>query len=154
MRPFLVLSVVLLLPACAMPLLRAAPDAARIEAPPTVTENPDAGVTRPLARPPADAGSAGSDTAVALPPVAAADGFLGDTLAGLGSPSEAGLWLSTGLVADNVPGRVVAANGATLDVELRASGAAPSAGSQLSLQAMQALGLPLGQLAPLRVYRR
>ena len=86
------------------------------------------------------------------PPAAAADGLLGETLAGLGATGGPGLWLQTGLVTEVRRGRVETARGGRLGVELRPSGAAPSAGSTLSVQAMQALQLPLGQLAPIRVY--
>ena len=140
-----------LLAACGLSL----PGRTRPEAGPTVavTVDPGDSVTHPLARPDASAGTAGAPaTVIASPPAAGADGFLGETLAGLGAPAERGLWLATGLVSAAGPGRVVAASGQAIAVELRPSGAAPTAGSQISLQAMQALGLPLGDLASLRVY--
>ena len=49
-------------------------------------------------------------------------------------------------------GRVTTAAGQSVALELRPSGAAPTAGSHLSLAAMRALGLPLGQLATIRVF--
>ena len=129
----------ILLAACALP---------RREAPPppepavSVTEAPGADVLHPRARP-----------GVAEPPSAGtAAGLLGETLAGLGAPGEAGLWLSTGLVSAARPGRVTSASGQSAAVELRPSGAAPTVGSHLSLAAMRALGLPLGQLATIRVF--
>ena len=110
--------------------------------------NPGDEVLRPLVRPLAGAAP------TPAPPAPAPDGFLGETLAGLGAPTDRGLWLATGLVATPTPGRIETASGGALEVELRPTGAAPSAGSQFSLQAMQALGLPLSQLATLRVYAR
>ncbi|MCL4675313.1 MAG: D-galactarate dehydratase [Pararhodobacter sp.] len=105
-----------------------------------------------MLRPRARSGPAQPGAEQAAPPVPAQDGFLGETLAGLGAPGETGLWLRTGLVGENQRGRIVTETGRSLTLELRASGAAPGAGSQISLMAMQSLGLTLGQLATLRVY--
>lgn len=131
------------LAACALP--QRAPEPLR-EPAPLVTEGPGPEVLRPRARP----GVAPPAPAPAAP--VATDGRLGETLAGLGAPGEAGLWLRTGLVTAPRPGRIVTATGASLDVELRPSGAAATAGSQLSLAAMRALALPLTQLAAIVVY--
>lgn len=128
-----------LLAACALPGAEPAPAP---EPAPLVTESPGPEVLRPLARPSAPAPVA---------PIAAA-GSLGETLAGLGAPGEAGMWLRTGLVTAPRPGRITTATGASLEVELRPSGTAATAGSQLSLAAMRALALPLTQLAPVTVY--
>jgi hypothetical protein len=77
---------------------------------------------------------------------------LGETLASLGSPTEQGFWLRTGLVNRVQQGRVERAGSTeTLQVELRPSGNAPESGSQLSLAAFRALGVPLTELVPLRV---
>lgn len=141
-RALFLVAVAALLSACglSMPFARdeAAPEV-------TVTENPGEDVLHPRARV-----EPGTVTETAAAP--ATDGFLGETLAGLGAPGERGMWLSTGLVSSARPGRILAASGQVLAVELRPSGTAPGAGSQISLQAMQALGLPLSGLAPLRVY--
>lgn len=110
-----------------------------------VTEMPDEGVIRPRAR------TAATETAP-TPPSPAPDGLLGEALAGLGAPGEAGLWLRTGLVREPRRGRVVTETGAALELDLRPTGADPGAGSHLSLTAMRTLGLPLTQLATLRVY--
>lgn len=147
------LALALLLAACSLPHFgrERGPDV-------SVTEAPGAEVMRPQARPGAPAPQAGTppgaaaDGTVPAPPAPAANGLLGETLAGLGATGGPGLWLMTGLVAAPRPGRVETAQGTALAVELRPSGAAPSAGSTLSVQAMQALRLPLGQLATLRVY--
>ena len=111
----------------------------------SVTEMPGEDVLRPRAR-----ASDGSEDEAPPPP--AADGFLGETLAGLGAPGDTGLWLRTGLVTELQQGHIVSADGRRQSVELRPSDAAPGAGSQISLMAMQALGLNLGQLATLRVF--
>ena len=77
---------------------------------------------------------------------------LGETLASLGNPAEGGFWLRTGLVTDARQGRVVTQGGATVQLELRPSGNAPGAGSQLSLPAFRALDLPLTDLPRLTVF--
>lgn len=77
---------------------------------------------------------------------------LGETLAGLGPPAEGGFWLRTGLVSDTRAGRVVAAGGSAVALELRPSGRESGSGSQISLAALRALGLPLTQLAELTVF--
>lgn len=77
---------------------------------------------------------------------------LGETLAGLGNPAEAGFWLVTGLVDRPRQGRLVAASGAAVAVELRPSGGAPGGGSRISLAALRALDLPLTDLATLQVF--
>jgi hypothetical protein len=77
---------------------------------------------------------------------------LGETLASLGNPGEAGLWLVTGLVDRVRPGRVVAPSGTALAVELRPSGGPAGGGSQASLGLMRALELPLAGLTTLRVF--
>ena len=153
MRMIAPLLLVPLLAACSLPRFGAEdrPDIA-------VTENPGDETLRPQSRPGAptalEGTAPGADTAgnVPPPPEAASDGLLGETLAGLGATGGPGNWLSTGLVSSARPGRVETASGGSLSLELRPSGAAPSAGSTISLQAMQALGLPLGQLATLRVF--
>lgn len=82
----------------------------------------------------------------------AASGPLGTTIASLGSPAETGLWLKTPLVAQTGPGRVQAASGASVNVTLIPIDGANTAGSRMSLQAMQALGLPLTDLAEVSVF--
>lgn len=117
-----------------------------------VVVNPGEDVLRPRARPDGTAGEGELPQTGEAPPEPQSNGYLGETLAGLGAPGETGLWLTTGLVAVTQPGRIETETGQSLDVELRASGAAPSAGSQISLQAMQALGLPFAGLSTLKVY--
>lgn len=80
-----------------------------------------------------------------------ATGTLGTTVATLGDPARAGLWLETPLVMVETPGRIETESGATLDVTLIPSGGLPGSGSRISLAAMQALGLGLTDLATLTV---
>lgn len=148
----------LLVCACSMPggfRREAAPVGPEV----TVTEAPGAEVLRPRARlrsngtaphsAPQSTPQSAPQSAAAVPVAAR---LLGETLAGLGAPGEAGMWLRTGLVAAPRAGHVITASGRRVSVELRPSGTDAGAGSQISLAAMQALGLPLGQLAPLRVF--
>jgi hypothetical protein len=116
-----------------------------------VVEAPGADVIRPRPRT-ADTPILPQETPASTVPAPQADGFVGETLAGLGAPGEAGNWLVTGLVERTRPGRVVTESGQSVSLELRPSGAQPGAGSQISLAAMQTLGLNLAQLATLRVY--
>ncbi len=128
---------------------------------------PDAETQRPQMRPDGRAagiGGAGQrpealdqtsdvERAAALAPPAARTQMLGETLAGLGSPAEPGLWLRTGLVSRVTQGRVETQDGSrSLRVELRPSGAVAGSGSQLSLSGFTTLGLPLTQLVSLRVF--
>ena len=77
---------------------------------------------------------------------------LGSTIGSLGSPTEPGIWLRTGLVGELVQGRVVY-QGKSVNLELRPSGGPATAGSQISLAAMRLLGAPLTGLPELTVYR-
>lgn len=137
------------------------------DAPRVAVQSPDAQTLRPLARPNRSAmalGRAGQspdllDTTTAQDREAAqasatsGGAALGETLASLGSPTEQGLWLRTGLVTRVSPGRVERADGnGAVRVELRPSGSAPGAGSQLSLAAFRTLQAPLTKLLPLRVF--
>lgn len=128
-------------------------------------QTPDADSPRPASRPvsgqPLGTGGARSaDTldgtsdaqrAAALAPPTGGGAELGQTLAALGNPSEQGFWLRTGLVDRVRSGRVSVAGGASVAVELRPSGQAAGAGSQLSLAAFRALNLPLTQLVTVQV---
>ncbi len=81
--------------------------------------------------------------------------MLGRTLASLGDPSRPGLWLRTGLVDTARKGTVTLANDdAQVAVELRPADTAPGAGSQMSLAAFRALGVPLTELVAVRVMAR
>ncbi|MEJ6397907.1 D-galactarate dehydratase [Yoonia sp. 208BN28-4] len=93
--------------------------------------------------------------AVAVDPQPAGEQRLGTTNVSLGSAADPGIWLKTGLVSALAPGRVVyPANGNTVNLELRPSGNAASAASQMSLAAMRLLEIPLTALADVEVFRR
>ena len=80
-------------------------------------------------------------------------GELGSTIASLGNASEGGMWLKTPLVRTQSKGRVVdAETGRSANVTLIPLGGVASGGSQISLKAMQALGLGLTDLPDLRVF--
>ncbi|MCC5992166.1 MAG: D-galactarate dehydratase [Rhodobacteraceae bacterium] len=130
-----------------LPFARQA-DAPREPAPQVQTATAD--TARPMSRPETAITAAATTTPAAQP--VAAPGALGTTLAGLGSPTEGGLWLRTGLVTRVAQGRVVVPSGQSVQLELRPSGQAPGSGSQMSLAAYQALGVPLTQLVRLQVF--
>lgn len=96
-----------------------------------------------------------AERAAARAPAPGAGTQLGTTIASLGPPGDTGIWLETGLVTQVTPGRIeYPGNGRILNVELRPSGRAPGAGSQISLSAMRLLDAPLTGLPELVVYRR
>lgn len=104
-------------------------------------------------------GDAGGVTAAAGAPAAAGaaagEERLGVTIASLGDPGRKGFWLETPLVAEERQGRVVwADNGNSVAVTLIPSGGAPGSGSRISLEAMQALGIPLTALPRIVVIGR
>ncbi|WP_223424900.1 hypothetical protein [Tateyamaria pelophila] len=79
-------------------------------------------------------------------------GPLGRTVASLGDAAEPGLWLKTPLVAVEGPGRVTyPATGRNTSVTLIPIDGPATAGSRLSLQAMQALGASLTGLPEIEV---
>lgn len=78
---------------------------------------------------------------------------LGTTVASLGDPSQAGFWVKTPLVRSETSGRVVnPANGKSANVRLIPLGGPASGGSQVSLPALQMLGVSLTDLPTLEVY--
>ncbi|WP_299597541.1 hypothetical protein [uncultured Tateyamaria sp.] len=80
-------------------------------------------------------------------------GTLGRTVASLGNAAEPGLWLKTPLVSVEQSGRVYyAETNTTVDVTLIPIDGPSTAGSRLSLQAMQALGAPLTGLPEVDVF--
>ncbi|GEM_PF-381888 len=79
--------------------------------------------------------------------------LLGNSIGSLGSPTDPGFWAVTPLVKSATQGRLVhAPSGASVKVELRPMDAEPGAGTQISLPAFRALGLPLTDLPELEVY--
>ncbi len=89
----------------------------------------------------ADAGATGGEVA------------LGRTIATLGSPAKPGFWLETPLVSAPAKGRVVAANGESVLVDLLPLDAPTGAGSHISLAALRLLGIGLTGLHELSVFR-
>ncbi len=130
--------------------------AAAAPAPAAVAAAPAAPAPAPggaLAPPPAaEVELAAAEPPEAPPaPVSAPSGQLGTTVASLGPPTEGGLWLETPLVSAPTQGSVEY-NGQTVSVQLRPSGGEPGSGSQISLEAMRALGAPLTGLPELTVF--
>ena len=72
---------------------------------------------------------------------AATSSELGSVTVSLGDPSDSGLWVKSALVTSDTPGTVRTAGGEAVAVTLRPLGGA--GGPQISLSALQALGLPL-----------
>ena len=79
---------------------------------------------------------------------------LGSTIATLGSPADPGIWIKTPLVSELEMGRAeYAANGKTVNLELRPSGGEAGSGSQISLPAMRLLDIPLTALAEVALFK-
>lgn len=87
----------------------------------------------------------------AAPPAAAPVGRAGTTIASLGDPARPGLWMETPLVSAEQGGIVRVPGGKTTRVTLYPAGGAATAGSRLSLQAMQALGISPAELIEVEV---
>lgn len=145
-----------------IPVVMTPPPAVQVAAPTPVSTAPIVAAPNPTpsdrpfstadlgAPPPADGAVLASASPAPAAP-ASADGRLGTTVASLGSPTETGLWLKTGLVTTAQTGRI-SYNGKTVTVQLIPSGGEPGAGSQISIEAMRALGAPLTGLPSLVVY--
>lgn len=74
------------------------------------------------------------------------------TIASLGDPARGGLWLETPLVKSETPGRLSAVKtGGSAEVTLIPIAGAAGAGSRISLEAMQKLGVSPGDLVELDV---
>lgn len=79
-------------------------------------------------------------------------GPLGRTVASLGNAAQPGLWLKTPLVSTERPGKVTSVQtGNTVDVTLFPIDGPPTAGSRISLSALQALDVPLTALSEVDV---
>lgn len=88
-------------------------------------------------------------------PVARPERDLGTTIASLGLLGQDGFWLETPLVESKVEGRVTyLENGTSINLRLIPSGAVAGSGSRISVAAMQILGIPIVDLAELRVFIR
>lgn len=120
-----------------------------------------ASVTRaPAPRPAARATAAQLDTttaeqrAAAARPAEAAEARLGTTVASLGNPTEGGFWIKTPLVRERGVGRIVnPATGKSAKVDLIPLDGPASGGSQVSLPALQLLGVSLTDLPTIEVFR-
>ncbi|NIZ09187.1 hypothetical protein [Pseudooceanicola sp. HF7] len=85
-------------------------------------------------------------------PDAVESGVLGTTIATLGAAGTGGMWLETPLVSTRQAGSVRSAEtGKSVAVTLIPIDGPKTAGSRLSLKAMQALGVPLSSLAEVEV---
>jgi len=90
--------------------------------------------------------------AAGAPSNPASDGqFRGLTVASLGDATRPGLWIETPVVTEEGPGRVIAPDGTVVALTLIPSGGDRGSGSRLSLEAMQALGIPLTDLPTVTV---
>ncbi len=88
-------------------------------------------------------------------PVGRPDRDLGTTIASLGLLGKTGFWLETPLVEAEADGRVVyLQSGTAINLRLIPNGGAAGSGSQISVAAMQILGIPIVDLAELRVFIR
>lgn len=122
------------------------------------TEAPIAEI--PRIRPPANARTAdqfdtttAAERVAATAPAPAGGRELGRAVISLGNPAEPGFWLTTGLVTAPSPGRIEAASGTSVQLELRPAAGDGSSG-RLSLPAFRALGLPLTSLPEVRIFTR
>lgn len=95
-----------------------------------------------------DTTTAAEQTEALAKPAAASEVDLGLMVVALGSPAEAGFWLSSGAVGAAGKGRVVTAGGQSVAVDLRPG----TGGALLSLAAFRALGLGLTDLPEVRVF--
>lgn len=93
------------------------------------------------------------DKAAALEAPSGGEKELGRTIASLGDVAQQGFWLKTPLVKTQTEGRVVwADNGNSVNVMLLPKDG--DGGSQISLAAMRALGVPLTALTELIVFQK
>lgn len=134
--------------------------------PDAVAQTPTETDIRPKSRPKAPVGTVSepltaktatnvteAEIAEATKPTKAISTDKGITIASLGLLNQDGLWLSTPLVTSETQGRVVVEKtGAALNVALLPNGAPSGSGSQLSIAAMQALGVSITDLVELRVF--
>jgi hypothetical protein len=95
-----------------------------------------------------DQTTAEEKSAALAAPAKGGERALGKAVVALGSPAEPGLWVQTALVGAPSQGRILAANGQSLAVELRPG----TGGALMSLAAYQALGIPLTDLPEVTIY--
>ncbi|AGT09586.1 hypothetical protein [Paracoccus aminophilus] len=90
----------------------------------------------------------------AAKPAVAAEKKLGTTIASLGDPTVPGFWIKTPLVKAAAQGRIVnPANGKSSKVELLPLAGPAGGGSQVSLPALQLIGVSLTDLPSIEVYQ-
>ncbi|WP_312529996.1 hypothetical protein [Paracoccus sp. (in: a-proteobacteria)] len=83
-----------------------------------------------------------------------AEAKLGSTVASLGDPTLPGFWIKTPLVKTAAEGRIVnPANGKSAKVQLQPLAGPASGGSQVSLPALQLIGVSLTDLPTIEVYK-
>lgn len=130
---------------------KARADAARVAADKVTKAPPPRASARTAAQ--FDTVSKEQKAAAAKPP-AASEVRLGRSVASLGDPTEAGLWVKTPLVASAAPGRVSnPVNGKSAKVDLQPLSGPVSGGSQISLSAMRLLGISLTDLPEVEIFR-
>ena len=136
--------------------------AASTEAAATTTATPvaSANTSAPKPRPAARATAAQLDTttteqkAAAAAPAQTAEQRLGTTIASLGDPTQPGFWIKTPLVKARGVGRIVnPANGKSSKVDLIPLDGPASGGSQVSLPALQLIGVSLTDLPEIEVFK-
>ncbi|SNT74650.1 hypothetical protein [Paracoccus seriniphilus] len=118
-------------------------------------------ITRaPAPKPAAKATASQLDTTTAAQKAAAAkapevaETRLGSTIASLGDPTEGGFWIKTPLVKARGIGRIFnPVNGKSAKVDLIPLDGPASGGSQVSLPALQLIGVSLTDLPELEVYK-
>lgn len=95
-----------------------------------------------------------TEQAQAAAPPAGREQRLGTTIASLGDPSQPGFWIKTPLVRSETSGRIVnPATGKSAKVQLIPLGGPASGGSQVSLPALQLIGVSLTDLPAIEVYQ-
>lgn len=78
---------------------------------------------------------------------------IGSTIASLGDPSQPGFWVKTPLVQSETRGRILnPANGKSAKVRLIPLGGSAGGGSQVSLPALQLIGVSLTDLPAIEVF--
>ncbi|MDO5703857.1 MAG: hypothetical protein Q4G49_02140 [Paracoccus sp. (in: a-proteobacteria)] len=98
--------------------------------------------------------TAAQRAAAAEKPAAAGEARLGTTVASLGDATQPGFWIKTPLVKTKAVGRIVnPANGKSAKVDLIPLDGPASGGSQVSLPALQLLGISLTDLPTIEVFR-
>jgi hypothetical protein len=134
----------------------------------STAQTPTAIDLRPKSRPAAPTGTAAepltAETATnvteaeikaASKPTTGPEQDKGITIASLGLLNQDGLWLSKSLVTSETQGRVVVEKtGKTINLALLPNGGASGSGSQISIAAMQALGVSITDLVELRVFTK